>query len=149
MLFFEGKYAEQIRLKHKIEILILQNLLASTAVISSVFLQKHQMNLFITGLPYDVDDQELKELFEEFGEVISAKVTLDRETGKSRGFGFVTMPDNNASKIAMQELSNSTLDGKRLTVKIAEERKSKTKSFRANREAGRNKKDNHKDHNFR
>ncbi len=81
------------------------------------------MNLFITGLPYDVSDQELKELFEEFGTVNSAKVILDRETGKSRGFGFVEMPDNAAAEKAMKELSDSELGGRRLTVKVAEERK--------------------------
>src|SRR6266498_4896185 len=82
------------------------------------------MNLFITGLPYDVNDQELKELFEEFGAVTSAKVILDRETHKSRGFGFVEMPDNAAAEKAMKELSDSEIGGKRLTVKVAEERKS-------------------------
>lgn len=81
------------------------------------------MNLFITGLPYDVDNGELKGLFEEFGIVTSAKVILDRETGKSRGFGFVEMPDNVAAEKAMKELSSSELGGKRLTVKIAEEKK--------------------------
>lgn len=82
------------------------------------------MNLFIAGLPFDVDDQELKELFEEFGEVTSAKVILDKETGKSRGFGFVEMPDNSAAEKAIKEISDSELSGRRLTVKVAEERKS-------------------------
>jgi RNA recognition motif-containing protein len=45
------------------------------------------MTLFVAGLPYDIDDAELEEIFEKFGKVKSAKVTLDRETGKSRGFG--------------------------------------------------------------
>ncbi len=81
------------------------------------------MNLFITGLPYDVNDQELKELFEEFGAVTSAKVILDRETHKSRGFGFVEMPDDAAAEKAMKELSDSELSGRRLTVKVAEEKK--------------------------
>jgi RNA recognition motif-containing protein len=81
------------------------------------------MNLFITGLPFDVNDQELKELFEEFGTVNSAKVILDRETHKSRGFGFVEMPDNAAAEKAIKELSNSELSGRRLTVKVAEEKK--------------------------
>ena len=83
------------------------------------------MNLFIAGLPYDVNDQELKELFEEFGAVTSAKVILDKETGKSRGFGFVEMPDSAAAEKAMKEVSDSELSGKRLTVKVAEERKNK------------------------
>ncbi len=81
------------------------------------------MNLFVAGLPYDVDDHELKEIFEEFGTVDSAKVILDRETRKSRGFGFVEMPDNAAAEKAMKELNVSEISGKRLTVKVAEERK--------------------------
>src|SRR6266496_5127759 len=55
--------------------------------------------------------------------VADAKVILDRETHKSRGFGFVEMPDNTAAEKAMKELSNSELGGRRLTVKVAEERK--------------------------
>ena len=47
------------------------------------------MKLFVAGLPYDLYDDELMEIFEKFGKVLSAKVTLDRETGKSRGFGIV------------------------------------------------------------
>lgn len=82
------------------------------------------MNLFIAGLPFGVDDQELKELFEEFGVVTSAKVIIDKKTGKSRGFGFVEMPDNAAAEKAMKELSDSELSGRRLTVKVAEERNS-------------------------
>ena len=50
------------------------------------------MNIFVAGLPYDLDDAELMEIFEKFGEVKSAKVAMDKETGKSRGFGFVDMP---------------------------------------------------------
>jgi len=86
------------------------------------------MNLFIAGLPFDVDDNELKELFEEFGEVTSARVILDKETGKSRGFGFVEMPDNTAAEKAMKEISDSELSGRRLTVKVAEERKNRNDS---------------------
>ena len=75
------------------------------------------MNLFVAGLPFDMDDQELKEMFEEFGTVRSAKLIHDRETGKSRGFGFVEMPDHTAAEKAMKELSVSEIGGRRLTVK--------------------------------
>ena len=98
------------------------------------------MNLFIAGLPFDVDDQELKELFEEFGTVSSAKVIHDKETGKSRGFGFVEMPDNAAAEKAMKELSDSELSGRRLTVKVAEDRKPNPGGGRSdNRSGGYNK----------
>ena len=52
------------------------------------------MNIYISNLSYDVNDSDLRELFEEYGEVSSAKVIMDRETGRSRGFGFVEMSDD-------------------------------------------------------
>jgi cold-inducible RNA-binding protein len=82
------------------------------------------MNLFVAGLPFSVSDQELKEIFEEYGEVSSAKVILDRETGKSRGFGFVDMPGKEDSEKALKALDGADLEGRTLAVKVAEERKS-------------------------
>jgi len=82
------------------------------------------MNLFVAGLPYDVDDQELQQIFEEYGTVGSAKVILDKETRKSRGFGFVEMPDDAEAQKAIQGLHEASLEGKTLTVKVAEDRKS-------------------------
>ena len=106
------------------------------------------MNLFIAGLPFDVDDQELKELFEEFGEVTSARVINDKETGKSRGFGFVEMPDKAAAEQAMKEISDSELSGRRLTVKVAEDKKPNTGGGRGdNRGGGYNKGGFNKDRN--
>jgi RNA recognition motif-containing protein len=57
------------------------------------------MNIFVAGLPYDLDDAELMEIFEKFGEVKSAKVAMDRETSKSRGFAFVDMMQLKTSTI--------------------------------------------------
>jgi RNA recognition motif-containing protein len=82
------------------------------------------MNLFVAGLPYDVDDQELQQIFEEYGTVGSAKVILDKETRKSRGFGFVEMPDEADAQKAISALNEASLEGRKLTVKVAEERKS-------------------------
>ena len=82
------------------------------------------MNLFVAGLPYDVDDQELRQIFEEFGTVGSAKVILDKETRKSRGFGFVEMPDKTEAENAIKGRDGAALDNKTLAVKEAEERKS-------------------------
>ena len=91
----------------------------------SYFYQNYNnMNLFVAGLPYDVDDQELQQIFEEFGTVGSAKVILDKETRKSRGFGFVEMPDDAEAQKAIQGLHEANLEGKTLTVKVAEDRKS-------------------------
>ena len=80
------------------------------------------MNLFVAGLPYDLDDAELEEIFEKFGIVKSAKVAMDKETGKSRGFGFVEMPNDAEAKEAIDGLNDISLGKKPLVVKQAEDR---------------------------
>jgi len=80
------------------------------------------MKLFVAGLPYDLYDDELVEIFEKFGPLISAKVTLDRETGKSRGFGFVEMQNDQDGKDAIEHLNDISLGKKPLVVKEADER---------------------------
>ena len=80
------------------------------------------MKIFVAGLPYDLDDAELEEIFEKFGKIISAKVAIDRETGKSKGFGFVEMPNDAEAKEAIEGLNNISLGKKPLVVKQAEER---------------------------
>jgi cold-inducible RNA-binding protein len=82
------------------------------------------MNIFVAGLPYDLDDAELEEIFEKFGKVTSAKVAMDRQTGKSRGFGFVEMPVEEEAKDAIESLNNISLGKKPLIVKAAEDRPS-------------------------
>jgi len=80
------------------------------------------MNIFVAGLPYDLDDAELEEIFEKFGKVNSAKVAMDRETGKSKGFGFVEMPNEAEAKEAIEGLNDISLGKKPLVVKAAEDR---------------------------
>jgi cold-inducible RNA-binding protein len=80
------------------------------------------MTLFVAGLPYDLDDAELEEIFEKFGTIASAKVSMDRETGKSRGFGFVEMPVEAEAKEAIEHLNDISLGKKPLVVKQAEDR---------------------------
>ena len=80
------------------------------------------MNIFVAGLPYDLDDAELEEIFEKFGKVTSAKVAMDRETGKSKGFGFVEMPNEAEAKDAIENLNDISLGKKPLVVKAAEDR---------------------------
>jgi RNA recognition motif-containing protein len=80
------------------------------------------MNIFVAGLPYDLDDAELEEIFEKFGVVKSAKVAMDKETGKSRGFGFVDMPNDQEAKEAIEGLNDISLGKKPLVVKQAEDR---------------------------
>jgi cold-inducible RNA-binding protein len=80
------------------------------------------MKIFVAGLPYDLDDAELEEIFEKFGTIASAKVVMDKETGKSKGFGFVDMPNEAEAKEAIEGLNDISLGKKPLIVKAAEER---------------------------
>jgi RNA recognition motif-containing protein len=82
------------------------------------------MNLFVAGLPYDVDDAELEEIFEKCGPVVSAKIAIDKETGKSRGFGFVKMQNEEDGRQAIELLNDIHLgrSKKPLVVKAAEDR---------------------------
>ena len=93
--------------------------------ISCVHLQKNQqMKIFVAGLPYDLDDAELEEIFEKFGTVTSAKVAIDKETGKSKGFAFLEMPNSAEAKDAIESMNDISLGKKPLVVKEAEERSS-------------------------
>jgi RNA recognition motif-containing protein len=80
------------------------------------------MKIFVAGLPYDLDDAELTEIFEKFGTIASAKVAIDKETGKSKGFGFVEMPVEAEAKDAIESLNDISLGKKPLVVKAAEDR---------------------------
>ena|SRR5215218_9074867 len=82
------------------------------------------MKLFVAGLPYDLYDDELVEIFEKFGTIASAKVALDKETGKSRGFAFVDMPNEQEARDAMEHLNDISLGKKPLVIKEADERSS-------------------------
>ena len=80
------------------------------------------MNIYISNLSFDVNDSDLKELFEEYGTVSSAKVITDRYTGKSRGFGFVEMDDNTHAQQAIDDLNQAEFDGKTINVSVAKPR---------------------------
>lgn len=80
------------------------------------------MKLFVAGLPYDLFDDELVEIFEKFGTIASAKVAMDKETGKSRGFAFVDMPNDEEAKEAIEHLNDISLGKKPLVVKQAEDK---------------------------
>lgn len=79
------------------------------------------MKIFVAGLPYDLDDNELVEIFEKFGTIISAKVAMDKETGKSKGFGFIEMQNDAEALDAIESLNDISLGKKPLVVKRAEE----------------------------
>jgi RNA recognition motif-containing protein len=78
--------------------------------------------LFVGSLPWSVDDQKLQAAFEEHGEVVSAKVVKDRETGKSRGFGFVEMASQESANSAISALNNAQLGGRNIVVNVAKPR---------------------------
>jgi RNA recognition motif-containing protein len=76
-------------------------------------------NLFIGSLAWATNDDSLKELFETIGEVASARVATDRETGRSRGFGFVEFVDEANNQKAVDQLNGKELDGRPITVNLA------------------------------
>jgi len=80
------------------------------------------MNIYIANLNYKIQDDELRQVFEEYGEVSSAKVIKDHETGRSRGFGFVEMPDDEEAQNAIDNLHETDLKGKKLIVNKARPR---------------------------
>ena len=78
--------------------------------------------LFVGGLAWKTSDEMLRGAFEKFGEIVEAKVIMDRETGRSRGFGFVTFADDAAANQAIAEMNGKQLDGRAIQVNQAEER---------------------------
>ena len=84
-------------------------------------MQNTTVKLFVAGLPYDMDNQDLKEMFELYGTIISAKVVMDYATRKSKGFGFVEFEKVLEAKETMELLNGKMIKGKLLTVKPAEE----------------------------
>ena len=86
------------------------------------FYKKQFLKLFVAGLPYDFDDAELEEIFEKFGKVATARVAMDRDTGKSKGFGFVEMQNDVDAKNAIENLKDISLGKKPLIVKQAEDK---------------------------
>ena len=78
--------------------------------------------LFVGSLAWATSDEGLREAFERFGEVLDAKVITDRDTGRSRGFGFVTFADDAAADQAIEAMDGSTLDGRTLNVNEARDR---------------------------
>ena len=75
--------------------------------------------LYAGGLPYEVNDDRLQEIFSPHGTVESAKVIIDRSTGRSKGFGFVEMSSENEAQSAITALNGTNVDGRSLTVNVA------------------------------
>lgn len=80
------------------------------------------MNIYVGNLPYSMTEDELRQAFEAFGQVSSAKIIIDRETGRSKGFGFVEMPSSGEAGEAISRLNGSPVNGRPLRVNEAQPR---------------------------
>jgi RNA recognition motif-containing protein len=81
------------------------------------------MNIFVGSLPFSLEEADLRELFEAYGEVSTVKLISDRETGRSKGFGFVEMPDDESAQKAITGLNGAEVKGRSIAVSQAEEKK--------------------------
>lgn len=75
--------------------------------------------LYVGNLPYSMTDEGLNELFAKIGEVLEAKVIIDKFSGRSKGFGFVTMKDEATAEAAIKELNGKDLEGRKIVVNVA------------------------------
>ena len=80
------------------------------------------MNIFVAKLDYKTDEHSLREAFERFGAVDTVKIVFDRDTGRSKGYGFVEMSDDSEANNAIESLNDSELDGRSIVVKVAQPR---------------------------
>ena len=80
------------------------------------------MNIYVGNLPYSIDRDQLREIFAAYGEVAAARIVNDRETGRSKGFGFVEMADNAQAQAAIEALNGSDIGGRKAVVNEARPR---------------------------
>ncbi|MDY0321072.1 MAG: RNA-binding protein [Arcobacteraceae bacterium] len=108
------------------------------------------MNIYVGNLSYNLSDMDFKDLFGQFGEVVSAKIIKDRETGRSRGFGFVEMSAKADGQTAIEQLHGKEFQGRTLVVNEARE-KEQTGGGSFNRDNNRrdNRRDNNRERSFR
>ena len=88
------------------------------------------MNIFIAGLSFKVNDADLASIFEEYGAITSAKVITDRQSGRSKGYGFVEIADEEAAEKAIAELNGAEYDGRTLSVSEAKPREERSSNNR-------------------
>jgi RNA recognition motif-containing protein len=84
------------------------------------------MNMYVSNLGFHVTEDDLRKLFEEFGQVSSSKIINDRETGRSRGFAFVEMASDEEANAAMKKLNGKELEGRAISVTVAREKEPRT-----------------------
>ena len=95
------------------------------------------MNIYVSNLSFAVQDEDLRSYFAEYGEVSSAKVITDKFTQRSKGFGFVEMPDDAAAQKAIEELDGATVDGRSIKVMVARPKEERPSNGGGNRGGGR------------
>lgn len=88
--------------------------------------------LFVGGLPYSTTEDQLRELFEAFGDVEAVQIIFDRELNRSKGFGFVTMQDDQKAQAAIDALDGKEYEGRRLSVNVARPPERRPRSFESN-----------------
>jgi RNA recognition motif-containing protein len=88
------------------------------------------MNMYVSNLSFHTTDDDLRTLFNQYGAVSSAKVITDRETGRSRGFGFVEMGSDAEAKSAISGLNNKEIEGRAMSVSVAKEKPARTDNKR-------------------
>jgi RNA recognition motif-containing protein len=93
------------------------------------------MKIFVGSLPFSVEAEDLRDSFEQYGEVSSANIIMDKMTGRSRGFGFVEMPDDEQAKKAMEALNGSDMSGRSIVVNEAQA-KAEGKNFGPDKRKG-------------
>lgn len=91
------------------------------------------MNIFVARLSYQTTEDQLRQLFEGFGTVESAKVIFDKIEGRSKGYGFVEMAEDSEGLKAIEELNDSEVDGRRIIVKQSQPKEPRRDNFRSNR----------------
>jgi len=82
------------------------------------------MNIFVAKLDYDTQEADVRDAFENFGEVSSVKIIMDKFTGRSKGYGFVEMPNDDEGNSAISGLNDSEMDGRTIVVKVSQPKES-------------------------
>ena len=87
------------------------------------------MNIYVGNLPFKVEEDDLRKVFEAYGVVDSVKIITDKFSGRSKGFGFIEMPDDDDAKKSIEELNNSELEGRNIVVNQAREKTDNRRNF--------------------
>jgi len=99
--------------------------------VADVFLQKEsQMNIYVSNIPYQTTEEELRDAFASFGNVSSARIIKDKLTGKSRGFGFVEMGNDDEARAALEGMNGAELTGRKINAREARPREESPGGFR-------------------